>query len=318
MIRIGVLTSGGDAPGMNAAVRAVVKAANYYNIEVMGIRCGFQGLIDEKIIKLSANDVDDIADKGGTVLKTSRSLKFMEISGREKALRTLRKFGIDALVVIGGEGSFKGALKLHELGINVIGIPGTIDNDLSYTDYAIGFDTTLNTVLECIGRIKDTDFSHDKTTIVEVMGRYCGDLALYSALAGGGEIVSTPEKKLDYETICSELSLRINSGKNDNLVIITERMYDLEALQHYIEDKLGISVRTSVLGFIQRGGQPSAFDRVLASKLGVAAVKLLIEGQSGKAVGIKDNQVMDIELINVNAKIIDKQDQYRLLETLLN
>lgn len=318
MNKLGVLTSGGDAPGMNAAIRAVVKAANYNNIEVMGIHCGFQGLIDGKIQRLTTEDVDNLADKGGTILKTSRCLEFLEEAGRKRALEVLRNQGIDSLVVIGGEGSFKGAMKLHELGINVIGIPGTIDNDLSYTDYAIGFDTTLNTVLECIGKIKDTDFSHDKTTIVEVMGRYCGDLALYSALAGGGEIVSTPEKKLDYETICSELRLRINSGKNDNLVIITERMYDLETLQHYIEDKLAINVRTSVLGFIQRGGQPSAFDRVLASKLGVAAVKLLIDGQSGKAVGIKDNQVMNIELIKVNAEMVDKQDQYRLLETLLN
>jgi 6-phosphofructokinase 1 len=317
MNKLGVITSGGDAPGMNAAIRAIVKAANYHNIEVMGIKCGFQGLIDGKINKLTSEDVEHIADKGGTILKTSRSLEFMKESGRNKALIALRNYGISSLVVIGGEGSFKGAEKLHELGIKVIGIPGTIDNDLAYTDYSIGFDTTLNTVLECIGKIKDTDFSHDKTTIVEVMGRYCGDLALYSAIAGGGEIISTPERKLDFDTICSKLNSRIKSGKKDNLVIITERMYDLPTLQKYIEEKVNVSVRTTVLGFIQRGGNPSAFDRVLASKMGVKAVNLLIEGHSGRAVGNKENNIINIELKNVNAQIVDNRENYRLLDTLL-
>src|SRR3954467_11360143 len=228
MKRLGVLTSGGDAPGMNAAIRAVVKAASHYHVEVMGIQGGFQGLIDGKIHRLTSQEIEGIADRGGTILKTSRSLEFMEETGRKKALKILKNFGIDSLIVIGGEGSLKGAEKLHELGIKVVGIPGTIDNDLAYTDYSIGFDTTLNTVLECISKIKDTDFSHDKTTIVEVMGRYCGDLAIQSALAGGGEIISTPERKLDFDTICSKLSSRISSGKKDNLVIITERMYDLK------------------------------------------------------------------------------------------
>ncbi|AGK53221.1 6-phosphofructokinase [Bacillus sp. 1NLA3E] len=317
MNKLGVITSGGDAPGMNATIRAIVKAANYHNIEVMGIKCGFQGLIDGKIHKLTSEDVDHIADKGGTILKTSRSLEFMKESGRNKALIALRNYGISSLVVIGGEGSFKGAEKLHELGIKVIGIPGTIDNDLAYTDYSIGFDTTLNTVLECIGKIKDTDFSHDKTTIVEVMGRYCGDLALYSAIAGGGEIISTPERKLDFDTICSKLNSRIKSGKKDNLVIITERMYDLPTLQKYIEEKVNVSVRTTVLGFIQRGGNPSAFDRVLASKMGVKAVNLLIEGYSGRAVGNKENNIINIELKNVNAEIVDNRENYSLLDTLL-
>ncbi|MFC7395188.1 6-phosphofructokinase [Scopulibacillus cellulosilyticus] len=318
MSKIGVLTSGGDAPGMNVAIRAVVKTANYYQLDVMGIQYGYQGLIEGKIQRLTSSKVEDIADKGGTILKTSRSSEFMLETGRKKAIKVLKKFDINFLVVIGGEGSLKGAEKLHELGIKVIGIPGTIDNDLAYTDYSIGFDTTLNTVLECIGKIKDTDFSHDKTTIVEVMGRYCGDLALYSALAGGGEIISTPERKLDFETICSKLHLRISSGKHDNLVIITERMFDLQELQRYIEEKLNISVRTTVLGFIQRGGKPSAFDRVLASKMGIAAVELLIKGHSVQTIGIKENKIIHKELKNVNAEIIDKQDKYRLLERLLH
>ncbi|PLS04226.1 6-phosphofructokinase [Neobacillus cucumis] len=317
MKKLGVLTSGGDAPGMNAAIRAVVKAANHYQVEIMGIQYGFQGLIDGKIHKLTSQEVEDIADRGGTILKTSRSLEFMEEIGREKALNVLKNLEIDCLIVIGGEGSLKGAEKLHELGMKVVGIPGTIDNDLAYTDYSIGFDTTLNTVLECIGKIKDTDYSHDKTTIVEVMGRYCGDLALYSVLAGGGEIVSTPEKPLDLYSICSKLSQRINSGKNDNLVIVTERMYDLQDLQQYIEKKLNINVRTTSLGFIQRGGNASAFDRVLACKMGVKAVELLMNGESGLAVGIKDNKIIYKQLGKVNSEIADKQDNYSLLEKLL-
>ncbi|MDP4104568.1 MAG: 6-phosphofructokinase [Bacillota bacterium] len=317
MKKLGVLTSGGDAPGMNAAIRAAVKAASHYDVEVMGIQYGFQGLIDGKIHPLTSSGVEGIADKGGTILKTSRSSEFMEETGRKKALKVLKNFGIDSLIVIGGEGSLKGAEKLHDLGIKVIGIPGTIDNDLGYTDYSIGFDTTLNTVLECIGKIKDTDFSHDKTTIVEVMGRYCGDLALYSALAGAGEIISTPERKLDFNAICSELRVRIDGGKNDNLVIVTERMYDLQDLQRYIEQELNISVRTTVLGFIQRGGNPSAFDRVLASKMGVAAVELLKNGLSGLAVGIKENKIIHSELTTVNIQMANRMDNYRLLEKLL-
>lgn len=317
-MKIGVLTSGGDSPGMNAAIRAVVKAAEHNGFDVMGIKCGFQGIIDGKISPLQSYDLDYISDKGGTILKSSRSTEFMEDEGRQKALKMLKKHGIDSVVVIGGDGSFKGAEKLHGLGIKVVGIPGTIDNDFAYSDYSIGFDTTLNTVLDCISKIKDTDSSHDKTTIVEVMGRYCGDLALYSALAGGGEIISTPEQKLSKDDICTQLSERINKGKKDNLVIITERMYDLSDLQTHIEDTLNIDVRLTVLGFIQRGGTPSAFDRILANKMGVKAVELILNGISGRAIGIRDNKIIDVALHRVNAETINKQDQYQLLETLLS
>ena len=317
MKTIGVLTSGGDAPGMNAAIRAVVKTAYYYGLDVVGIRYGYQGLMDGKIQPLLVSDVEDVADRGGTILKTSRSAEFMKEEGRKRALQVLEIFGVDGLVVIGGEGSLKGAETLHQLGVKVIGIPATIDNDLAYTDYSIGFDTTLNTILDCIGKIKDTDFSHDKTTIVEVMGRYCGDLALYAALAGGGEIISTPERKLDFDTICSKLQARIKSGKHHNVVIVTERMYDLQELQRYIETKLNLRVRTTALGFIQRGGSPSAFDRVLASKLGVAAVDLLVNGQGDQAVGLKNNKIIYKDLAAVNEEIVDKPDLYRLLDMLL-
>lgn len=316
-MRLGVLTSGGDSPGMNAAIRAVVKVGNYNDIEVVGIKRGYQGILDGDVEILTCSDVDGIAEKGGTILKTARCMEFMESAGRERAVEALKKLNIDALVVIGGNGSFMGAEKLHKLGVKVIGIPGTIDNDLAYTDYSIGFDTTLNTVLDCIGKIKDTDSSHDKTTVVEVMGRYCGDLALYSALAGGGEIISTPEKKLDFDTICSQLNSRISSGKKDSIVIITERMYELDELQNYVEEKLNISIRTTALGFVQRGGKPSAFDRVLASKMGMTAVQLLINGHSGRAIGIKNNKIINIEFEKVETAIVDKKDNYDILDMLL-
>ncbi|MEY8001738.1 6-phosphofructokinase [Clostridium sp. Mt-5] len=316
-MKIGILTSGGDAPGMNAAIRAVVKSASYNNIEVLGIKYGYKGLIDEELIKLDNSIVDNISEKGGTILKTARCSEFMGEKGRRKAVDTLNKFGIGSVVVVGGDGSFKGAEKLSKLGIKVIGLPGTIDNDLAYTDYCIGFDTTLNTVLECIGKIKDTDASHEKTTIVEVMGRYCGDLALYSALAGGGDIISTSERKLDFDTICDKLSKNISKGKSDNLIIITERIYDIRELQEYIERKLNISIRNTVLGFIQRGGNPSAFDRILASKMGIKAVELLIENCTGRVVGIRNNKIIDVGFNDVNNINTNKDREYELLNMLL-
>lgn len=316
-MKIGILTSGGDAPGMNAAIRAVVKSANYNGIEVLGVKYGYAGLLREELIPLGIHEVDGIAEKGGTILKTARCLEFMDEQVRKKAVETLKKFGIDGLVVIGGDGSFQGAEELSKLGMNVVGLPGTIDNDLAYTDYCIGFDTTLNTVLDCINKIKDTDSSHEKTTIVEVMGRYCGDLALYPALAGGAEIISTPERKLSFQDICTKLRENLNKGKNDNVIIITERMYNIEDLQKYVEEELKISVRSTVLGFVQRGGTPSGFDRVLASKMGVMAVKLLINGSTGRFVGIRDNKIIDIDFNDVNTPNANKKMDYDLLNELL-
>ncbi|MCT4605699.1 MAG: 6-phosphofructokinase [Marinisporobacter sp.] len=316
-MRIGILTSGGDAPGMNAAIRSIVRVANNHNVEVWGIKYGYKGLINEELIKLDNFIVDDISEKGGTILKTARCLEFMEESGIKKAIRTLKKFNIEGIIVIGGDGSFKGAERLSKSGIRVVGLPGTIDNDLNYTDYCIGFDTTLNTVLDCIGKIKDTDCSHEKTTIVEVMGRYCGDLALYSALAGGGEIISTPERKLDFDMICNQLDKNIRRGKTDNVIIITEKMYPIEELQKYIEGKLKISLRNTVLGFVQRGGSPSAFDRVLASKMGVRAVELLLRGSTEKAIGIRNNKIIHINFNEVNNERMIKEKEYDLLNVLL-
>ncbi|WP_366247636.1 6-phosphofructokinase [Terribacillus aidingensis] len=316
--KVAVITSGGDSPGMNAAIRAIVKAANYHDIEVYGVEGGYQGLIEDKLSIIRTPDVETIANKGGTILKTSRSLAFMDESGRKQAVEVLRNYGIADVIVIGGEGSLQGAQKLHELGIRVIGIPGTIDNDLDYTDYSIGFDTTLNTVLSSIGRIKDTGLSHNKTTIVEVMGRHCGDLALFTAVAGEGDIISTPEYKLSFEQICEKLQDKISKGRNDNIIVVTERMYDLDELQKFIEEQMNIEVRTTVLGFIQRGGEPSAFDRILANKMGVKAVNMLMEGQSGYAIGIKANQLIEKDLLTMLDEKTDKQANYDLLDMLLH
>jgi 6-phosphofructokinase 1 len=316
MIKLGIMTSGGDAPGMNAAINAVVKAANYHHMDVMGIQYGIQGLLDGNIYPLTSVELENITDKGGTMLKTSSSPELMEETGVNKAIESLNKFGINALVIIGGNEALKSAEKLQKKGVKVIGIPATVENDLTFTDYSIGFDTTINTILDSIAKIKDTSLSHEKTTIVEVMGRNCGCLALFSALAGGGEIISTPERKLDVDTICTELSTRISTGKRDNLIIVTERLYDIGKLQKAIEEKLNIGVRASVLGILQRGGNPSAFDRILASKMGIAAVELLMDGQSGKAIGIKENKIINVELNEVNTNISDGQEYYRLAEIL--
>ena len=317
MMKIGILTSGEDAPGMNTAISAVVKAANYHNIDVMGVNYGYNGLIEGSIYPLTASDLENITDSGGTILKTSRST---ELSEKEemKIKDTLEKSGINALVIIGDDKSFEAARKIQQQGIKVIGIPATVENDIVYTDYSIGFDTTVNTILECIHKIKDTSFSHDKTTIVEVMGRHCGDLALFSALAGGGEIISTPERKLDLDSICSTLAMRINDGKRNNMIIVTEELHDIQELQKGIEERLNISVRTSTLGFLQRGGNPSAFDRVLASRLGIAAIELLMDEQTGKAVGIKGNKIIDVDFDKLNIENGNKLESYRLLETLLD
>ena len=316
-MKIGILTSGGDAPGMNAAIRGVVKAAEYHGIEVYGIKKGYQGLIDDEIKKLKYLDVDNIAELGGTILKTARSMEFMEEAGRLKAVEVLKKHKIDNLVVVGGDGSFKGAAKLNKLGVKVIGLPGTIDNDLSYTNYCIGFDTALNTVLDSIGRIKDTGSSHEKGTILEVMGRYCGDLALYAAISGAGEMISTPEKKLSFDEICDRLQKNINIGKNDNIVIVTERMYNVEELKKYIEEKLGIGIRTTVLGFVQRGGRPSGFDRMFAGKMAIKAVELLKNGISGKAIGLRDNKIIAVDFDKIDETPISKDEEYETVDMLL-
>ncbi|MGL5965096.1 MAG: ATP-dependent 6-phosphofructokinase [Fusobacteriaceae bacterium] len=316
-MRIAVLTSGGDAPGMNAVIRAVVKVASSYGIEVFGIMRGFVGLIEDQISPLTLKDVDNIAEIGGSILKSARTDKFYEDFYVDRAAKNLKNKQIDGLIVVGGDGSFKGAAKLSTFGVNVVGIPGTIDNDLQYTNFSIGFDTALNTVLDAISRIKDTGSTHEKGTIVEVMGRNCGDLALHSALSGAAEIISTPEKRLSHDEIAFKLKKNIVEGKSDNIVIITENMYSMDELRSFIEKKLDIGIRKTSLGFIQRGGKPSAFDRSLAGKMSIRAVELLKKGISGRAIGMRDYKIIDVSFEDIANLHYDKEEDYNSLNLLI-
>ena len=291
MKTIGVLTSGGDAPGMNAAIRAVVRTSIFNNIRVMGIEQGYKGLIEGKIKEMDLSSVGDIIHRGGTKLKTARCEEFKTEEGRKKALNVLNVFGIEGLVVIGGDGSFKGAQKLSELGIKTIGIPGTIDNDLAYTDYTIGFDTAVHTVLDAVGKIRDTSTSHGRASVIEVMGRHCGDIALYAGLAGGAESVIVPEVEYNIDDVCRKLIQGKSRGKLHSIIMLAEGVGNAFEISKEIQEKTGIETRVTVLGHIQRGGIPSASDRILASQMGAKAVELLLDGASSRVVGIKSNKI---------------------------
>jgi 6-phosphofructokinase 1 len=296
MKRIGVLTSGGDAPGMNAAVRAVVRTAIYNNIEVMGIIRGYNGLINKNIKPMGISSVSDILQRGGTVIHTARSKEFRAKQGQEKAVNTLNEFNIEGLIVIGGDGSFRGAQKLSELGINTIGIPGTIDNDIPCTDYTIGFDTAVNTALESISKIRDTSTSHERANIIEVMGRNCGNIALFSGLAGGAEAIIVPEKGFNVDEVCEKIVKGKNRGKLHSIVVLAEGAGEAYEVGKQIQHKTGIETRTTILGYIQRGGSPSAFDRILASRMGSMAVDLLLNGKTSRVVCIQKNEYLDMDI----------------------
>lgn len=299
MNTIGVLTSGGDAPGMNAAIRAVVRTSIYNNLRIMGIKQGYNGLINGNIYEMNISSVADIIHRGGTMLKTARCDEFTTEAGREKAMTVLKVFGIDGLVVIGGNGSLKGARELSKLGFPTIGIPGTIDNDLGYTDFTIGFDTAINTVIDAIGKIRDTSTSHGRANIIEVMGRHCGDIALYSGLAGGAESIIVPEEGFHIEEVCKRLIQSKNRGKLHSIILLAEGVgnignaYELgDEIQKYTD----IDTRVTILGHLQRGGSPTAFDRIIASKMGAKAVEILMEGKTSRALGIKSNKVFDMDI----------------------
>ncbi|MGL4773160.1 MAG: 6-phosphofructokinase [Clostridium sp.] len=296
MKKIAILTSGGDAPGMNAAIRAVVRTAIANGIEVMGVQRGYSGLINGELFSMDRSSVSDIIQRGGTILRTARCLEFKQEEVRKKAVKILKAYGVDALVVIGGDGSFTGAKLLSKLGVSTVGLPGTIDNDLAYTDYTIGFDTTLNTVLDAINKIRDTSTSHERVSIVEVMGRHCGDIALYAGVAGGAEAIITPEKGFDKDQICKTILEGKKAGKMHNLILLAEGVGGAFDLAKYVEDVTGIETRATVLGHIQRGGSPSAFDRLLASRMGAKAVEILIEGKTSRVIGIKDNKIFDQDI----------------------
>jgi 6-phosphofructokinase 1 len=317
--RIGILTSGGDSPGMNCAIRAVVRAGLSYGLEVYGIYDGYRGLVEGEIVKMDRKSVSDIVNRGGTILRTARLREFKEESVRLQAVEQLKKFGIEALVVIGGDGSYMGAKKLTEMGINCVGLPGTIDNDIASTDYTIGFDTCLNTVVECVDKIRDTTESHSRCSIIEVMGNHCGDLALFSGLAEGVEMIITPDHPIPEEEIMSTLrGLREKDANKRAIVIVSEKLYpDINAFAARVQEQTGFDTRADVLGHVQRGGAPSAFDRILAAKMGAYAVDCLLEGKGGICIGMVNNKIVDYDIYEALALPRDKHvSMLRLIDIL--
>jgi len=296
--KIGVLTSGGDAPGMNAAIRAVVRTGIHYGVEVFGIRNGYLGLYNGEIELLDRRSVADTINRGGTFLCSARFPEFKEEEVRQTAIKNLEKFGLEALVVVGGDGSFMGAKKLTEMGFPCIGLPGTIDNDIPGTDYTIGYYTALNTVLEAIDRLRDTSSSHKRVSVVEIMGRYCGDLTVFSAIGCGAEFAIVPEIPFDKHAFLKEVKLHVEDGKNHAIVCVTEKVTNVFELSAAIEAVTGLETRATVLGHIQRGGAPTAFDRVLASRMGAYAVELLRDGHGGRCVGIQANELVHHDIID--------------------
>ena len=295
--RIGVLTSGGDSPGMNAAIRSVVRTTMFHGLECTAIYRGYQGLIEGDFEDFTARSVNNIINKGGTILKSARCEQFREKEGRATAFQQAKNAGIDALVVIGGNGSLTGALKLNqEFGLPIIGIPGTIDNDILGTDYTIGFDTAINTVVEAIDKIRDTASSHNRLFFVEVMGRNVGLVALNSGVGAGAEEILIPEQNLGLERLLDSLKRSKASGKSSSIVVVAEgdkTGKNVFELKEYVETHLPIyDVRVSVLGHMQRGGSPTCFDRVLASRMGVKAVESLLEGKSNFMVGVESNKMI--------------------------
>ncbi len=299
--KIAVMTSGGDAPGMNAAIRSVVRACAYYRTQCVGVYRGYEGLIEEDFIELTARSVHHIINKGGTILKSARSTEFRTKEGRKKAYENLKEHNIDAMVVIGGDGSFTGAVVFNkEYNFPIIGIPGTIDNDIVGTSHTLGYDTALNTAVEAIDKIRDTASSHNRLFFVEVMGRDAGFIALNAGVGAGAEEILIPEEDLGLERMLESLQKSRRAGKSSSIVVVAEgdksgkNVYELA---QYVEENLPqYDVRVSVLGHMQRGGSPSCFDRVLASRLGVKAVELLLDGKTNLMVGLKDNEVISTNI----------------------
>jgi 6-phosphofructokinase (EC 2.7.1.11) len=302
MVRcIGVLTSGGDAPGMNAAVRAVARTCLNRGIEVYGVQLGYKGLYEGQFIKFDRNSTRNIINLGGTILKSARFPEFKDPENRKKAIEQMKKVGMEALVVIGGDGSYAGALKLTEMGINCIGIPGTIDNDIPDTDFTIGFDTALNTIVDALDRLRDTSSSHQRCTILEVMGRGCGDLAIHAGIANGAEMIITTEVGYDEDKVIERLKESKASDKKHAIVVITENITDVHALAKKVEAETGFETRANVLGHMQRGGRPSARDRVLASRMGIYAVELLEADEGGLCVSEVNGKITGLPIADVLA-----------------
>ena len=302
MKKIAVMTSGGDAPGMNAAIRAVVRSGLHYGYEVYGVYYGYKGLCEGNIRKLNRYNVSRIIKSGGTILGSARYPEFKKKEVRQKAVDNLTELGIDSLVVIGGDGTYRGAQELTEMGIKCIGLPGTIDNDISSTDYTIGFYTALQTAVDSIDKLRDTSMSHQRCSIVEVMGRDCGDLALYAGIAGGSEFIVTPETGFEKQEILDAIKESRNKHRIHTLVIVTENLIDVHEFAKEIEEYSGYETRATVLGHVQRGGDPNVFDRVMATEMGEFAVELISQGKGGRAVGLRGMDYVDFDIIEALKK----------------
>lgn len=319
MKTIGILTSGGDAPGMNAAVRAVTRTALSKGMTVKGIMNGYEGLMTGEVFDMDVTSVSDITLKGGTILGSARALEMKSPEGQDKAVATIKEHGIEGIVVIGGDGSFMGANVLHERGIKTIGIPGTIDNDMGYTEATVGFYTACETVKEAASKIIDTANSHSRCIVVEVMGRNCGDIALYSGIASGAESILVPEVPYDLDEVCQRILRNKERGKRQHLIIVAEGVEDIPGITKAIEERTGVESRQSTLGHMQRGGSPVMYDALIASQMGVRAVELLEAGESSQAIGIKEGKVFNMPITEaVNTKRVFDQELYQIAKTISN
>ncbi|MBF1179319.1 MAG: 6-phosphofructokinase [[Eubacterium] sulci] len=317
-MKIGVLTSGGDAPGMNAAIRAVVRCGIDAGFEVYGIKRGYEGLLDGEIEQMNLSSVGDILHRGGTILKTARSERFSTEEGVKRSKVILGTFGIDALIVIGGDGSMRGALELSKLGVNVMCLPGTIDNDLAYTDYTIGFDTAVNTVLDAISKVRDTSSAHERNTIIEVMGRHCGDIALYAGVGGGAEAVLIPEVEADVNRVCRKILQGAGRGKLNSIIINAEGSgVSSDELAKEIAEVTGRETRIVVLSYLQRGGVPTLDDRLLASQSGAKAIELIQNGIKNRAIGTVNGKIQAFEIEGALAEKPEFDNElYELIDVL--
>ena len=313
-MKIGVLTSGGDAPGMNAAIRAVVRAGELYGHEVYGVKDGYQGLIDDNLILLNHQSVSGMLNLGGTFLGTSRAPEFLKEEVRQKAVDNLKARGIEALIAIGGDGTYRGAMDLTKMGVKTIGLPGTIDNDIAGTDFTIGFHTAVETIVDAIDKLRDTSTSHQRCSIVEVMGRHCGDLALFAGICGGAEFIITPENPMNREEIISRLKKHKKEGRRHAIIVITENILDVHDFAKAITEESGFASRATVLGYIQRGGSPCPEDRILGSRMGTYAVELLNDDIYGVCVGVRDSRMVHLPFSNVVGVQRPKNDLYKLVK----
>ncbi|MCX7715177.1 MAG: 6-phosphofructokinase [Clostridia bacterium] len=294
---IGVLTSGGDAPGMNAAIRAVVRVGAYHGIRVMGIRKGYNGLITGDMVEMNARSVSETLQRGGTILQTARCLEFKEPEGVKKGVEIARVFGLDGLIVIGGDGSFRGAKDLCAMGLPTIAMPGTIDNDIDCSEYTVGFDTALNTVKDAIDKIRDTATSHERCSLIEVMGRNAGHIAIHAGIACGAEVILVPEHEFDFdEDVLRPILESKSRGKKHSIIIVAEGVGGVVEMAKQIEKITGIESRATILGHVQRGGSPTVRDRVIASQMGAMAVELLLEGKSNRIVCMQNSRIVDVDI----------------------